>query len=406
MGKRRHLYIVTAILIAAPFAKAAPMLCKNIFTPAKSNNQDSIQTLQPTTAPFESQFTEQKLSIDRAIESLAQLQLTLDLAEINGLKSAHLSALAHAYSIKERQLIEYLEKYKLMTRDELLARMRHFTEQEQKPRQNQADEEVKREKQKREIEASVIDGSRLIMNSIEPGAFEMGEMGAQKLTTISQSFEMAATQTTQIVWQKVVEAAKAKFPGEFDSLNPNPSSFPGDLNPVESISYEDIHLWLTAVNKLIAESDPVIAEIMPGTKKGSQLRLPTEAEWEFVARARGAAKGLYHFGENESDLGAYGWYLANSGSKTHPVAEKKPLVIDGKEFYDLHGNVCEWVNDWYDANLQGGVDPKGPATGSGRVFRGGSWNYFALYLRSADRYNVGPGNRYDVVGFRLVRTAP
>ena len=364
------------------------------------------ETEQHAAVAYENLTPERKASVDRAIQNLAALRLKLDLALAEAQTSADLTALKHDYVLKEGQLLEYLQTYKIMTGNDLLERMRAYAEQLQVRLPEEKQEEVRKEEQKKEIENSVVDGSKTIFNSVEPGSFEMGEVGAQKTTTITKPFDMAATQTTQIVWRQVVEAAKARFPGEFDTLlNANPSHFPGDLNPVEQVSYEDIQVWLTAANKLIDAGDPVVQEIMPGTAKGSHLRLPTEAEWEFVARARGAAKGLYHFGENEAELPEYAWFSTNSGSKTHPVAEKKPLVINGKEFYDLHGNVWETVNDWYDGTLQGGVDPQGPATGSNRVFRGGSWGNVAQFLRTGGRNYWRPSNRSGNVGFRLVRTA-
>ena len=356
--------------------------------------------------PYENLPPERKASVDRAIQNLAALRLKLDLALAEAQTSADLTALKHDYVLKEGQLLQYLQTYKIMAGHELIERMRAYAEQLQVRLPEEKQEEVRKEEQKKEIENSVVDGSKTIFNTVEAGSFEMGEVGAQKPTTITKPFDMAATQTTQIVWRQVVEAAKARFPGEFDALlNANPSHFPGDLNPVEQVSYEDIQVWLTAANKLIDAGDPVVQEIMPGTAKGSRLRLPTEAEWEFVARARGAAKGLYHFGENEAELPVYAWFSTNAGSKTHPVAEKKPLVIGGKEFYDLHGNVWETVNDWYDGTLQGGVDPQGPATGSNRIMRGGSWGYNARGLRTGSRGNWGPSSGFNFVGFRLVRTA-
>ena len=76
-------------------------------------------------------------------------------------------------------------------------------------------------------------------------------------------------------------------------------------------------------------------------------RLPAEAEQEYMLRAAGTSKGKYHFGDNEADLEKYAWYGENSGGQTHPVGELLPMIIDGKAFYDLHGNVWEWGQDEY-----------------------------------------------------------
>jgi formylglycine-generating enzyme required for sulfatase activity len=214
---------------------------------------------------------------------------------------------------------------------------------------------------------------------------------------------MAATQTTQIVWRKVIERAKVRFPGEFDALNEDPSHFKGDLNPVEQVSHDDVELWLRALNELAKIADPVMNEVMPGHKIGELYRLPTEAEWEFVVRARGSANGIYHFGDNEAELGKYAWYNDLHGT-THRVATKHPFVIDGRAFYDLLGNVAEWTQDRYWPSLHGGKDPMNSEFGKSHVIRGGSWSSQELLLQSGKRDDYS--GRSSHVGFRLVTTLP
>jgi formylglycine-generating enzyme required for sulfatase activity len=269
------------------------------------------------------------------------------------------------------------------------------------------DEETRREKARALEEIRFIDGKRMILQPIAPGKFMMGEVGKQIETEITKPYEMAATQTTQVVWRKVVEQAKLKFPGKYDALNPDPSKFKGELNPVEQVSWDDVQLWLGALNELAAQGDAIVNKVMPGHKPGEIYRLPTEAEWEFVVRARGEANDVYHFGESETALGEHAWYDANAEKQTHPVAQKKSLVIDGREFYDLHGNVREWTQDAWDGHspLRGGIDPLGTG-GSDRVMRGGSWNLNARYLRSGGRSYWRPSLRSYNVGFRLVRALP
>jgi formylglycine-generating enzyme required for sulfatase activity len=280
-----------------------------------------------------------------------------------------------------------------------------FDEVEIKENNKSLDEEVRREKTRTLEEMQFIDGKRMILQPIAPGKFMMGEVGKQIETEITKPYEMAATQTTQLVWRKIVEQAKKKCPGKYDALNPDPSKYKGELNPVELVSWADIQLWLGALNELATQGDAIINEVMPGHKPGEIYRLPTEAEWEFVVRARGDANGAYHFGESETELSEYAWHDANA-KRTHPVAQKKPLVIDDREFYDLHGNVFEWTHDSWDGSspLKGGTDPLG-SEGSARVARGGSWYNSASYLRSANRGCVGPWDRGGV-GFRLVRALP
>ena len=362
------------------------------------------QTQQPR--PYERLSGEQKAQIDRSIESLAHLRMKLDLAKAQGAQGTHVKSLSHDYDVKAKEMLYYLETYKIMTREEMLSRMRATIAKAQVGEPEKKHEEEKRKvEEKKEIEDALIDGSRIKFNLIEPGKFEMGDT-TKVATEITKPFEMAATQTTQVVWKTIVEEAKKKFPGQYDGLNADPSNFKGEMKPVEQVSYEDIQLWLKAANALADAGDRTAQAIMPGYKPGSRLQLPTEAQWEFVTRSRGSANGTYHFGNNEADMGEHAWFSGNSGNTTHDVAQKKPLIINGKEFYDLHGNVWEWVGDWYDQTLKGGKDPQGPTTGSYRVFRGGSWDVNASFLRSGFRNGWRPGDRGSVVGFRLVRTAP
>ncbi len=139
-------------------------------------------------------------------------------------------------------------------------------------------------------------------------------------------------------------------------------------------------------------------------KTGQNYRLPTEAEWEFVARAGSTTK--WSFGDDESQLTNYGWYGVNSGSKTHPTGSKKPNPWG---LYDIHGNVWEWCEDWYSDNYKN--TPKdGTANNKGnkkyRVLRGGSWYNYAIGSRSSYRNWSVPTLSISNVGFRLLRTLP
>ncbi len=146
-------------------------------------------------------------------------------------------------------------------------------------------------------------------------------------------------------------------------------------------------------------------------------RLPTEAEWEHSARA-GSGTAFANGGElyegdqhgcesavpldNGTTVDDFAWYCGNSDLESHPVASLAP---NDWGLYDVSGNVWEWCNDWYDSEPVAAVDPNGPAVGSHRTARGGSWNGSAAGVRLASRAGAYPGFRYASLGFRVVRTA-
>jgi formylglycine-generating enzyme required for sulfatase activity len=165
----------------------------------------------------------------------------------------------------------------------------------------------------------------------------------------------------------------------------NPSKFKGDPNrPVESVSWDDVQEFLRRLN----------------AKEGG-YRLPTEAEWEYAARA--GSTTAYSFGDGESQLGQYAWYDGNASNTTHPVGRLQPNAWG---LYDMHGNVWEWVQDWYESYASDTVrDPTGPLSGSYRVIRGCGWGISARNCRSANRRNVAPDHRSGGLGLRLLREA-
>jgi eukaryotic-like serine/threonine-protein kinase len=131
------------------------------------------------------------------------------------------------------------------------------------------------------------------------------------------------------------------------------------------------------------------------SKRG--FRLPTESEWEVVARS--GSRTAYGFGSEVALLDRFGWFTENSGKKVHPGREKRPSV---RGLFDLHGNLFEWTHDWDgDFGSSAQTDPLGAKTGSGRLFRGGGWDSVAAYCRAASRGSGTPTTRYANNGFRL-----
>jgi formylglycine-generating enzyme required for sulfatase activity len=236
-------------------------------------------------------------------------------------------------------------------------------------------------KKEKEISFDLGNGVKLEMVLIPAGEFLMGspdsengrfpDEGPQHRVRITRPFYLGKYLVTQEQWQAV--------------MGNNPSNFKGPENPVEMVSWDDCQQFLAKLNAKTSEQ--------PG-----KFVLPTEAQWEYACRA--GSKTRYCFGDDDSELGEYAWYHANSGGKTHPVGGKKSNAWG---LYDMHGNVWEWCQDWYDEGYYAKSptdDPAGSDGGANRVFRGGGWSDPAGDCRSAPRYRDGPGIRYGSLGFR------
>jgi formylglycine-generating enzyme required for sulfatase activity len=206
-----------------------------------------------------------------------------------------------------------------------------------------------------------------------PLNYEGGESeGSIRIVNLTKDFYMGKTEVTQKQWRKVMGTNST-------------SIFQGDDLPVENVSWDEVQIFIDRLN----END-----------RPYNYRLPSEAEWEYAARA--GNKTYYSFGDDESKLGDYAWYIDNSDG-THAVNTSKPNPWG---LYDMHGNVWEWVQDIYHISYNG-APPDGRAweeDGFERVARGGAWNSSAMYLRSTSRGNGDPSYFKDsALGFRILR---
>ena len=175
--------------------------------------------------------------------------------------------------------------------------------------------------------------------------------------TITKGFWLGQTEVTQAAYQRVVGR--------------DPSRFKGADVPVETVSWSEAQAYCQAVGG----------------------RLPTEAEWEYAARA-GSAES------RNGDIDRIAWHNSNSGSRTHGVAQKEG---NAWWLYDMLGNVWEWTADWYGSYAPGpAVDSAGPVSGQYRALRGGSWVVYPSLARVSDRVWLVPGFRGKDVGLRCV----
>jgi len=220
-----------------------------------------------------------------------------------------------------------------------------------------------------------------------------------------------AVQAARNFWQgespaHAVTLTKAFYLGRFEVtqeqyaqvMGTNPSSFKGPNLPVEGmVSWDDAKDFCRKASTILSR-DRKGAVGPLADARGSEFRLPTEAEWEFACRA--GTTTAYYSGDTEADLGRAAWYGANCNGTTHPVGQKEPNAWG---LYDMHGNVWEWCEDWYEEYPIGAAtDPKGPATGTARVLRGGSWSSNPAICRAAFRISGDPVSRINYVGFRVV----
>jgi formylglycine-generating enzyme required for sulfatase activity len=213
---------------------------------------------------------------------------------------------------------------------------------------------------------------------VQGGSFMMGSndgSGNEKpehQVTLS-NFYIGKFQVTQVQWKAI--------------MGDNPSYYKGDDLPVESVSWYDVQEFIKKMKE----------------KTGRIYRLPTEAEWEYAAQGGQNSKGYKYAGSD--NLSEVAWYADNSGSKTHPVGQKKSNELG---LYDMSGNVWEWCADWYGSDYYKNSpknNPTGPVNGSNSVRRGGSWDGHAGICRVSRRSRYTPDLRGYRLGFRLLRTA-
>jgi formylglycine-generating enzyme required for sulfatase activity len=265
-------------------------------------------------------------------------------------------------------------------------------------RPERTDSRVERpRKAAKEVRNSI--GMKLVL--IPAGTFMMGspagESGRsddeqQHEVEITKSFYLGVTEVTQKQYRDVMKTEPSYFSATGGGKK-KVERLDTDNLPVEMVSWDDAQTFLDKLSDLPEEK-----------KKGRKYRLPTEAEWEYSCRGGAPSKNPFHFGPSLSST------QANFNDTLGRTCAVGSYPANRFGLKDMHGNVWEWCHDWYDKDYYSRSprkDPKGPATGTARVLRGGSWVNLGHDCRSAGRYRYDPGDRdINGVGFRVAVSLP
>ena len=229
---------------------------------------------------------------------------------------------------------------------------------------------------------------------IEPGKFVMGSPplehdredneGPQHEVAISRGFWLGKYEIAQAQWESVMH--NAPWSGQY-YVQEDPNC------PAMYISWHDVQEFMRRLNE--AEGAAV-------------YRLPTEAEWEYACRA--GATTRWSFGDDENRLGEYAWHKDNAWDQGEQYAHSEGVKLPNPwGLYDMHGNVWEWVQDWFSEiyySNSPSVDPQGAETGIRRVRKGADFHYYVRGTRSARRGRSVPDFRKPTIGARLLRQEP
>ena len=351
--------------------------------------------------------------IESTIEALAKLKIDIDTSH-QGAASRQLEV---SYIKKERDLIVRLRSEGSISEKEIRANIRVAVQRAQGSREVKTERrstpEDARDRERKVIERLGTYGDKIYINRLEGGDFKVynynGMTGGKFVydEKVDKPFGLASTATTEIVWRRIVEAGHKRFPETYlngtkflrvgSPLNKN------DLRPMTGIRREEVLVWFELLNELASARDETFLSLFPDHQTGTVYRLPTEAERTLVSSRRGQVARTLPDSINE--LLKQAWTETNSDGLTHDVATLRPLRLDGHEFFDIYGNVYEFLSDTYrpkseeDAGYQ-----LVPNSGTEYVIRGGSANSAPHFV--ATRVTIGQFSSSPEVGFRIATDFP
>ena len=225
---------------------------------------------------------------------------------------------------------------------------------------------------------------------VEGGEFEMGatdeqgedaENNEKPVRTIKlNSYSIGKYEITQAQWKAVMGTTVKDL--QKNAAWDDGIVGEGNNYPIYYVSWDDAQEFCKRLSE----------------KTGKNYVLPTEAQWEYAARGGNKSNHTKYAGSNDPEEVA--WHVNNCDLTTHPVGDKKPNELG---IYDMSGNVWEWCSDWFSRyNADDTDNPQGPASGAGRVARGGSWYHPAVNSRVAARNGGAADTRFSMMGLRVV----
>jgi len=218
---------------------------------------------------------------------------------------------------------------------------------------------------------------------IQKGNFTMGDITNSGTLNERPTHKVKINYEFFISKHEITFEEYDKFVKDTKHISPNDEGFGRESNPVINVSYNDALEYLKWLSK----------------KTGDKYRLPTETEWEYVARA--GTNSRFFFGDSVKDIIHYSWFWQNLEDGPHQIKTKLPNQWN---IYDMAGNVWEWCDDWYISNLEAiPRNGRGYSVSTGeKVVKGGSWNDDALNLRHSNRTGFSPTIKMNDTGFRAV----
>ncbi len=270
-----------------------------------------------------------EIPVEEFIRELAELRLQLDLNQTSNDTSLVSDVLEKEFKQKENELRQYLEKNKIMSYSDLVKKIKYQISLLQKPKDTTAEIEARKD-QKAESEKALNPGKIGVFYSISEG---------------DHTFQLMSTKTTQIIWQKVAQLINKNLGGVRHSwwllkrpLLTNPKKEVGDLLPMHTVSYDQVQLWFKGLNELSRKNYPELKEIFDGHEANDIYYLPGKVEIDILNAIN--FKKIY----NLDDIAWTDWDWASS-PRLHPVAQKEPVIISGRPFYDLLSNIKEWIDE-------------------------------------------------------------